>query len=84
MGFGNGTHKCDQGSSGVCRPPVNSQVTAPDVAVAIRYSSRPDVTCLPIEQDPSLRWGLVWRTEAENDLIRGLAHTVCSLGTARL
>ncbi|MBV6696897.1 LysR family transcriptional regulator [Kitasatospora aureofaciens] len=53
-------------------------------AHATRYNSRPDIAYLPIDQDPCLRWGLVWRTETENDLIRGLAQTVRSLGAARL
>ncbi|MFD8889455.1 hypothetical protein [Streptomyces sp. NPDC059566] len=53
-------------------------------AHATRYNARPDIVYLPFDEERSLRWGLVWRTETENDLIRGLVETVRSVGTARL
>ncbi|MFD9163192.1 hypothetical protein ACFVZ8_14610 [Streptomyces sp. NPDC059558] len=53
-------------------------------ARATRCNARPDIVYLPFDEERSLRWGLVWRTEVENDLIRGLVETVRSVGTARL
>ncbi|MET9465960.1 LysR substrate-binding domain-containing protein [Streptomyces sp. NPDC006544] len=53
-------------------------------AHATRYNARPDIVYLPFDEERSLRWGLVWHTETENDLIRGLAQTVRSLGTAAM
>ncbi len=53
-------------------------------AHAARYHARPDIVHLPPAEAPVLRWGLVWRTETENDLVRALAQTVRDLGTARL
>ncbi|MFG2640091.1 LysR family transcriptional regulator [Streptomyces sp. NPDC048370] len=53
-------------------------------AHATRYNARPDIVYLPFDEERSLRWGLVWRTETENDLLRGLAQTVRDVGTARL
>ncbi|MFG2484954.1 hypothetical protein ACGFSI_19630 [Streptomyces virginiae] len=53
-------------------------------AHAARHNARPDVVHLPIKEAPSVRWGLVWRTQTENDLVRGLAGAVQSLGMACL
>ncbi|MBP2324571.1 DNA-binding transcriptional LysR family regulator [Kibdelosporangium banguiense] len=46
-----------------------------------RYHARPDIVYLPIRDWPGLRWGLVWRSEAETDPIRALAKVVRDLGT---
>lgn len=45
-----------------------------------RYGVRPDVVYLPVRDMGALAYGLVWRTESENDLVRALAHTVRDLG----
>ncbi|MFG1680004.1 LysR family transcriptional regulator [Nonomuraea sp. NPDC049269] len=50
-------------------------------AHSARYFSRPDITWLPITDLRALTFGLVWRTEAENDLIRAFARVVTDLGT---
>lgn len=45
-----------------------------------RYFSRPDIAFLPIPDMPALDFGLVWRGEAENDMIRAFAQVVRDLG----
>ncbi|MEU7601950.1 LysR family transcriptional regulator [Streptomyces sp. NPDC041003] len=45
-----------------------------------RYWGMPHVRFLPVPEMKSLNFALVWRTEAENDLIRALADTVRDLG----
>jgi hypothetical protein len=51
---------------------------------ATRYWARPDVMWLPFRDLAPLSFGLVWRTETENDAIRALAQTVRDLGTLQL
>ena len=46
-----------------------------------RYHARPDIVYLPIH-DWGLRWGLVWRDDAETEMVRALADVVRDLGTA--
>ncbi|GAA3219501.1 LysR substrate-binding domain-containing protein [Nonomuraea helvata] len=46
-----------------------------------RYFARPDISWLPITDLSPLAFGLVWRTEMENDLIRAFARVVADLGT---
>ncbi|MFD1538275.1 LysR family transcriptional regulator [Nonomuraea guangzhouensis] len=46
-----------------------------------RYHARPGITYLPIHDAPLLRWGLIWRSEAETGLIRAFAQVVRDLGT---
>jgi DNA-binding transcriptional LysR family regulator len=53
-------------------------------AHAARYHTRPGITFLPIRDAPPLRWGLVWRSDAESEQIRALAQVIRDLGTARL
>ncbi|NGO80527.1 hypothetical protein G6045_33450 [Streptomyces sp. YC504] len=53
-------------------------------AHAARFMSRPDITYVPFREDPQLRWGLVWRTEAEDARIRTLAQVGRELGTVTL
>lgn len=48
-----------------------------------RYHARPDIVYLPIH-DWGLRWGLVWRDDAETEMVRALADVVRDLGTATL
>lgn len=45
-----------------------------------RHWGMSNIQWLPVPQLTSLTYALVWRTEAENDLIRALADTVRSLG----
>ncbi|MFI9848706.1 LysR substrate-binding domain-containing protein [Nonomuraea sp. NPDC051941] len=49
-------------------------------AHSTRYFSRPDIAWLPITNLRPLAFGLVWRAEAENDLIRAFARVVTDLG----
>jgi DNA-binding transcriptional LysR family regulator len=48
-----------------------------------RHHARPDIVYLPIH-DWGLRWGLVWRDDAETEMVRALADVVRDLGTATL
>lgn len=51
-------------------------------AHATRYFTRPGIKFLPIRDAPSLRWGLVWRSDAESAQIRALAQVIRDLGPA--
>ena len=44
------------------------------------YYSRPDIVYLPVRDMGALPYGLVWLSEAENDLIRAFARVVRDLG----
>ncbi|MFF3556114.1 LysR family transcriptional regulator [Streptomyces tsukubensis] len=44
-----------------------------------RYWARPDIAWLPVPDMETLDFGLVWRGEAENDLIRAFAQVVRDL-----
>ncbi|MET9605293.1 LysR family transcriptional regulator [Streptomyces sp. NPDC006512] len=48
-----------------------------------RYWGMPNLRWLAIPDLPAMSFALVWRTEAENDLIRALADTVRDLGSLR-
>ncbi|MFJ3206233.1 LysR family transcriptional regulator [Streptomyces sp. NPDC086989] len=48
-----------------------------------RYWGMSNIRFLPIPEMAALTFALVWRTEAENDLIRALADTVRDLGVFR-
>ncbi|MDX6757908.1 MULTISPECIES: LysR family transcriptional regulator [Streptomyces] len=48
-----------------------------------RYWGMSNIRWLPLPDMPTLDFALVWRTEAENDLIRALADTVRDLGAFR-
>ncbi|MER7759671.1 LysR family transcriptional regulator [Streptomyces sp. NPDC097619] len=45
-----------------------------------RYWNMPHLHWLPVPDLPPMAFALVWRTEAENDLVRALAATVDDLG----
>ncbi|MFC4010698.1 LysR family transcriptional regulator [Nonomuraea purpurea] len=45
-----------------------------------RYYPRPDMVYLPVPDMEALPYGLVWRSDAENDMIRALARVVRELG----
>ncbi|WP_223166529.1 hypothetical protein [Nonomuraea sp. SYSU D8015] len=45
-----------------------------------RYWPRPDIVYLPVRDMTALPYALVWRSEAENDLIRAFAGVVRELG----
>ncbi|SNT34311.1 DNA-binding transcriptional regulator, LysR family [Streptosporangium subroseum] len=49
-----------------------------------RYWSRPDIAYLSVWDIDVLPYALVWRAEAENDLIRALARVAADLGTLAL
>ena len=46
-----------------------------------RYWSRPDIAYLSVNDIDALPYALVWRAEAENDLIRALARVAADIGT---
>ncbi|WP_329375908.1 LysR family transcriptional regulator [Streptomyces sp. NBC_01351] len=48
-----------------------------------RYWGMPNIRWLPVPDMTTMNFALVWRTEAENDLIRALADTVRDLGVYR-
>ncbi|WP_336212187.1 LysR family transcriptional regulator [Nonomuraea sp. LPB2021202275-12-8] len=45
-----------------------------------RYYPRPDIAYLPVKDMDALPFGVVWRSDAENDMIRGFARVVRDLG----
>ncbi|MDP9847429.1 LysR family transcriptional regulator [Streptosporangium lutulentum] len=45
-----------------------------------RYYPRPDIAYLPVKDMDALRFGLVWCSAAENDMIRAFARVVRDLG----
>ncbi|MEU9603196.1 LysR family transcriptional regulator [Streptomyces sp. NPDC048057] len=49
-------------------------------AHAARFAARPDITYLPITDSHLLRWGLVWKSDAETEPVRALARVVRELG----
>ncbi|TYB57419.1 LysR family transcriptional regulator [Nonomuraea sp. PA05] len=58
----------------------NGEAVSPAHAHAARYFPRPDITYVPIHDAPPARWALIWRTAAQSDLVRDLAHTATRLG----
>ncbi|GGV36038.1 LysR family transcriptional regulator [Kitasatospora herbaricolor] len=59
------------------------EIIQPFPSHVTRYWGMPNVRWLPIRGLPPLSFVLVWRTEAENDLVRALAATVRDLGAFR-
>ncbi|GAA2070078.1 LysR family transcriptional regulator [Streptomyces albiaxialis] len=53
-------------------------------AHAARYAARPDIAYLPVTDSHLLRWGLVWRSDAESETVRALARVVRDMGTLAL
>ncbi|QLY30077.1 LysR family transcriptional regulator [Nocardia huaxiensis] len=49
-----------------------------------RFAVRPDIVRLPIADNSRLHWGLVWRSDAEDERIRGLANVIRELGIMEL
>ncbi|WP_433258638.1 LysR substrate-binding domain-containing protein [Streptosporangium sp. CA-135522] len=56
------------------------EIINPSPAHVARYFNRPDLTHIPIPDMPALDFGLVWRGDAENDMIRAFAQVVRDLG----
>ncbi|MEV6878279.1 hypothetical protein [Amycolatopsis sp. NPDC051128] len=48
-----------------------------------RYHARPDIVYVPIHDWPGLRWGLVWRSDADNEMVHAPAAVVRDLGVSR-
>lgn len=57
------------------------QMIHPIGAHATRYFQRPDVIYLPIHDAPLFRWGLIWRSDSENQYVLALARIFRDLGT---
>ncbi|MEV7025031.1 LysR family transcriptional regulator [Kitasatospora sp. NPDC093558] len=49
-------------------------------AHVVRYYPRPDIAYLPVKGLEPLAYSLVWRTEAENEMIRAFARVARDLG----
>lgn len=60
------------------------EIVHPLGAQAPRYFYRPGIRYLPIHDAPRLNWGLIWRRENDNPLVRALAQIVRDLGPMRL
>jgi hypothetical protein len=54
---------------------VTGEAVSPVHAQATRYYARPDIAYVPIRDAPPARWGLIWRTDAETELIRAFVRT---------
>ncbi|WP_231927185.1 LysR family transcriptional regulator [Micromonospora zamorensis] len=52
---------------------VTGEAVSPVHAQAARYYARPDLAYVPIHDAPPGRWGLIWRTGNETELIRSFA-----------
>ncbi len=63
---------------------TTSDVVHSITAHTARYFFRPDVVFLGLEEAQMMAWALVWRTENDNEFIRGLARVVRDLGPAEM
>ncbi|MFC4018728.1 LysR family transcriptional regulator [Micromonospora sp. GCM10011542] len=54
---------------------VTGEAVSPVHAQAARYYARPDIAYVPIRDAAPARWGLIWRTGNETELIRAFART---------
>ncbi|MEW1587181.1 LysR family transcriptional regulator [Micromonospora vinacea] len=52
---------------------ATGEAVSPVHAQAARYYARPDLAYVPIRDAPPARWGLIWRTGNETELIRSFA-----------
>jgi hypothetical protein len=48
-------------------------------AHSMRYDARPDVTYVIVRDAPPLRWGLLWRADAETARIRTFSRAAVGL-----
>ncbi|MEV0201883.1 LysR family transcriptional regulator [Nonomuraea sp. NPDC050691] len=60
---------------------VSGEAVSPGFAHGQRVMPVPGITYVPIHDAPPGRWVLVWRTAAENDLIRDFVRTARDLGS---
>lgn len=58
-----------------------SEIVMPFPSHVAEHWGVPGISYLPMPDLPDLRYAVVWRTEAENDLIRALAAVVRDVGT---
>ncbi|GHI82872.1 LysR family transcriptional regulator [Streptomyces xanthophaeus] len=49
-----------------------------------RFHVRPDITYLHLDDAPMLRWGLVWRSDNDNPMVRSFVSIARELGTMSL
>lgn len=63
---------------------TSGEAVTPVHAQTARYFPRPDIAYVPIHDAPLGRWALVWRTDAESDLIRSFARIVGDRGALAL
>lgn len=49
-----------------------------------RFYVRPDVTYIPVRDTPLLQWGLVWRSDNDNPMVRSFVRIARELGTMSL
>lgn len=60
------------------------EIMIPAGAHHSRYNARPGLVYLPVEEPTKLHWGLVWRQDADNPMVRAFAGVVRDLGTMEL
>ncbi|MEU5565408.1 LysR family transcriptional regulator [Micromonospora musae] len=60
---------------------VTGEAVSPVHAQAARYYARPDIAYVPIRDAPLARWGLIWRTDGETELIRAFARVAHHLNS---
>nr|WP_236646771.1 LysR family transcriptional regulator [Micromonospora acroterricola] len=60
---------------------ATGEAVSPVHAQAARYYARPDIAYVPIRDAPAARWGLIWRTGNETELIRSFASTAHHLNS---
>lgn len=60
------------------------EIVMPFPSHVTEYWGLPGIRFLPIPDLPALRYALIWRTEAENELIRALAAVVRDVGAISL
>ncbi|MEH1093726.1 LysR family transcriptional regulator [Micromonospora sp. CPCC 205739] len=60
---------------------ATGEAVSPVHAQAARYYARPDIAYVPIRDAPPARWGLIWRTGNETELIRSFARTAHHLNS---
>ncbi|WCN81753.1 LysR family transcriptional regulator [Micromonospora sp. LH3U1] len=60
---------------------ATGEAVSPVHAQAARYYARPDIAYVPIHDAPPARWGLIWRTGNETELIRSFAGTAHHLNS---
>lgn len=59
---------------------ASGEAMSPVHAQAARHYPNPDIAYIPIHDAPLAQWALIWRTDAESDLILDFAQAVREMG----